>query len=229
MTDTAGALSCSRLSTCTTSRGATFLGRLCRHGHDEGGGQSLRYARGNRNCVQCERQRNNSPAAAEKQKAAKTDEQRRAYLRMWRTRNPDKQRAIVARQDPAKKKAGARRVYHARTARDPGYVAQLRLRSRLRCALRNYAPGVPRRSTKYGIDFAAIFEHIGACPGPREDWHIDHIRPLCSFDLNDPVQVREAFAPQNHRWLPAAENLAKVKADRAQSRRLTARNGSTPS
>jgi hypothetical protein len=41
------------------------------------------------------------------------------------------------------------------------------------------------------------------------DWHIDHIRPCCSFDLTDPKQQRECFHYSNLQPLWAKDNLAK--------------------
>lgn len=41
------------------------------------------------------------------------------------------------------------------------------------------------------------------------DWHIDHIRPCCSFDLTDPEQQMECFHYTNLRPLWAKDNLAK--------------------
>jgi hypothetical protein len=43
--------------------------------------------------------------------------------------------------------------------------------------------------------------------GPGPGYHIDHIVPLAAFDLTDENQVRLAFAPENHQWLLAKENL----------------------
>lgn len=40
-------------------------------------------------------------------------------------------------------------------------------------------------------------------------WHIDHIRPLCSFDLTDPDQFAEASHYANLRPLWAKDNLKK--------------------
>ena len=41
------------------------------------------------------------------------------------------------------------------------------------------------------------------------DWHVDHIRPCCSFDLTDPEQQRECFNYTNLQPLWARDNLAK--------------------
>lgn len=93
---------------------------------------------------------------------------------------------------------------------DEQYAIKKRLRSLLRQSFKKYSlNGKCGSSKKYGIDYQAICEHLGPCPGHREDYHIDHIRPLCSFDFNDSSQVREAFAPENHQWLKAQENLKK--------------------
>lgn len=94
--------------------------------------------------------------------------------------------------------------------RDPKFCAIMRLRHRLREAFKRYSRnGKTKPSAEYGIDYDAIFRHIGPCPGERADYHIDHIRPLCLFDFDDPEQVRLAFAPENHQWLRKKDNLAK--------------------
>ena len=40
-------------------------------------------------------------------------------------------------------------------------------------------------------------------------WHIDHCRPLASFDLSDPAQQRECFGFMNLQPMFGAENIAK--------------------
>jgi hypothetical protein len=41
------------------------------------------------------------------------------------------------------------------------------------------------------------------------EWHVDHIRPLCSFDLTNDGQLREAIHYTNLRPLWAIENIGK--------------------
>lgn len=84
-----------------------------------------------------------------------------------------------------------------------------RLRKRLLHALRAHGAGKTVRAKQLGVDYAAIIVHLGPCPGDRRLWHIDHIKPLASFDLTDAQQVAAAFAPSNHQWLLAVENQKK--------------------
>jgi hypothetical protein len=53
----------------------------------------------------------------------------------------------------------------------------------------------------------SIVNSLGPRPTPTHD--VDHIVPLCAFNLDDPEQVRLAFLPQNLRWLEHTENLEK--------------------
>lgn len=89
--------------------------------------------------------------------------------------------------------------------------------NRLRCmvnqALKRYSNmGKTAISREYGINYEAIINHLGPHPNTFDipgSFHIDHIVPISAFDLNDLNQVRIAFAPSNHRWLLAGENLSK--------------------
>ena len=43
----------------------------------------------------------------------------------------------------------------------------------------------------------------------RKGWHIDHIKPMNSFDLNDPEQLKECCHYSNLKPLWWIENLQK--------------------
>ena len=92
---------------------------------------------------------------------------------------------------------------------DKNFNMRGRLRSRLYVALRKYGFGKNCLANKYGIDYDAIFEHLKPFPKEISKYHIDHIKPLCSFDLTDPKQIKIAFSPKNHQWLLAEQNMKK--------------------
>ncbi len=87
------------------------------------------------------------------------------------------------------------------------------LRGKVRQAFIRYTEtGKILKASEYGIDYKAIIAHLGSHPNTRGiqgDFHIDHIIPVSAFDLTDLDQVKIAFAPSNHRWLKAHDNLAK--------------------
>ena len=95
------------------------------------------------------------------------------------------------------------------------FLLTCRLRDNVRQALNYYSKqGKVLSAKKYGIDYRAIIEKLTPLPFPLEDrknWHIDHIRPLNTFNLNDSEEIKEAFNPNNLRWLPARENLSRRK------------------
>ena len=53
---------------------------------------------------------------------------------------------------------------------------------------------------------------IGPEPKNGNIYEVDHIIPLCMFDHNDPKQVKRAWAPENHQWLP--KEINRWKSDR---------------
>ena len=69
--------------------------------------------------------------------------------------------------------------------------------------------GKVKSSKKYGIDWNKIIEHLKPFPKDLSNYEIDHIRPLCSFDLENPKEFEKAFNPQNHQWLTIQENRIK--------------------
>ena len=104
---------------------------------------------------------------------------------------------------------------------DINFVIRKTLRSRLKQALKIYIKSNKLMSSdEYGIDYNKIMEYLKPFPEERKLYHIDHIKPLCSFDLTNPEEVKKAFAPENHRWLLAIDNLHKISEDKKQSLRL---------
>jgi len=84
------------------------------------------------------------------------------------------------------------------------------LRKRLGFILNKYLrTGKIMTANKYGIDYAAIIEHLKPFPEDISKYHIDHIKPLCSFNFENPEEIKKAFAPGNHQWLTVHENLSK--------------------
>ncbi len=114
---------------------------------------------------------------------------RKKWQREWRERNREKERAYKQR---------------------PEIKIKRKLRKALRRALYYYTTsGKICSSSKYGINYKAIIEHLKPFPEDISKYHIDHIKPLCSFNLEDPEQIKLAFSPENHQWLLAKDNLRK--------------------
>jgi len=92
---------------------------------------------------------------------------------------------------------------------DKNFAIKKRLRCLLRYALKNYGMGKQYNSSKYGVDYNLIIQHLKPFPEDITKYHIDHIKPLCLFNLINHEQVKIAFAPENHQWLLAEDNLKK--------------------
>jgi len=65
------------------------------------------------------------------------------------------------------------------------------------------------RSKKFKLDYEKIINHLIPFPKDISKYHIDHIKPLCSFDLTNDKEAKKAFSPENHQWLLIKENLSK--------------------
>lgn len=101
---------------------------------------------------------------------------------------------------------------------DPAFAMRLRLRSRLVGAIRRYMTA--RSATAViqellGCSLPELVRHLeskflpGMSWGNRSQWHIDHIKPLCAFDLTDPEQQAVAFHYTNLQPLWALDNMRK--------------------
>ena len=111
-----------------------------------------------------------------------------------------------------------RKYVTRRLADDPEYRLAMYTRNRVRAALRAALAGKSDRSLnllgctakEYRVYLEGLFRPgmTGENWSP-EGWHIDHKRPLASFDLSDPAQQREAFHFTNTAPTWSQENLSK--------------------
>ncbi len=125
----------------------------------------------------------------------------------YRERNRSKIREKTKSQESREK---ARIYIKKRKNEHPEVRIATRLRNRLRTAFNHYAKtGKVMTSRKYGINYGKIIKHLKPFPEDLSKYHIDHIKPLCSFELNNSEEVKKAFAPENHQWLLAFDNQSK--------------------
>jgi hypothetical protein len=103
-----------------------------------------------------------------------------------------------------------------KTATNPQFAIGLRVRNRIRKALK-LVGAVKSKSTRelLGCSFEFLKQHIegqfrdGMSWDKPHSFHIDHIRPLSSFDLTDPEQLKAACHWTNLQPLPPLENIRK--------------------
>ena len=102
------------------------------------------------------------------------------------------------------------RINHNRRYReDEGFRMRVKLGGALWKVIDHYIKtgriGNPMK--KYGIDWEGIIKVLSPIPKNRSKYHVDHIIELRKFDLTNIEQIQIAFAPENHRWLLAKDNL----------------------
>lgn len=137
--------------------------------------------------------------------------------RNWAVKNREKLRAASAKwfkNNKIKKQQYAKHKYHTDIQTRLSCV----LRSRLSHAVRkNIKNGSAVRDLGCSLGYLKEFIESKFQPGMswenygHDIWHIDHIRPLSSFDLSDPSEFKKACHYTNLQPLWAEENLAKGK------------------
>jgi len=143
-------------------------------------------------------------------------ESRKAYQKKYKAQNRDRLRNRDRLYRCAnRERINARQRIYMQKQRDNNTPCAIRsfLRGKVWQAFVRYTKtGKILDASEYGIDYKAIIEHLGPHPntrGIKGKFHIDHIIPLSAFDLTAHEQVKIAFAPSNHQWLTAHENLTK--------------------
>jgi hypothetical protein len=188
-----------------------FTMRFCKYGHI-----APRYIH-NSNCVACNARRR-----------AENPEIYREYQRKARAKYTPERQAELAAYVREWHKANHKHVRewfhhnHAkRQASDPQYRIKRALCSNLNLAIaRSWRSGSAIKNL--GCSIAELRAHLEAQFEPemnwdnygrlnkkRQTWQIDHIRPLASFDLIDPMQVAQVCHYSNLRPMWAIANLRK--------------------
>lgn len=146
------------------------------------------------------------------------------YCRDWRLRNPDK------KYKPKNKEAANKytrewrqrnrekcKSYDRNRSRPQEYMLALRLRQRLYAALRNqYRNGSAVRDLGCSIHEFKLYIESKFQSGMswsnygRTGWHIDHIKPLASFNLSNKAELRAAVHYTNLQPMWALDNLKKA-------------------
>jgi hypothetical protein len=129
-------------------------------------------------------------------------EKAKEAVKRWRTDNPDYKQEY----------------YKNRRKVDPNYKLAMNLRSRIRSAVKSQFGDKAYKSIELlGCTIEEARQHLESKfqDGMTWEnygmfgWHIDHIKPVSSFDLTNPEEQKKCFHYTNLQPLWAEENLTK--------------------
>lgn len=136
----------------------------------------------------------------------------RAYRKIYYQRTKEKQnikKTEWAKKNPEKVKEYKRNSFK----NNKNFATIVRLRNSFTKALKLYTKtGKIMLSKDYGIDYRTIIEHLKPFPKDLSDYQIHHIKPLYTFNFvkkdgsTNLEAVKEAFKPENHKWLTIEEH-----------------------
>lgn len=143
----------------------------------------------------------------------------RKKAREYRKRNPGAAVEVTKRwrqRNPEAHRKSAREYTRRRRQRDPNFRIACTLRSRLG----RFTKGMPVAGSTVrdlGTSLPEFKKYIESLFKPgmtwenwgRDGWHLDHIKPLASFDLTDREQFLEACHYINLQPLWAEDNMRK--------------------
>ncbi len=138
----------------------------------------------------------------------------------YRARHPAKVKAAMAeyRVKNIGKVRAWRRDHHHKGMKNPEFVVVKRLRSRLNDEIRfrgRKTRKIESVTNLIGCARADLVRHIESLFKPgmswsnRSAWHIDHIRPVSSFDMMDLEEQKKCFHYSNLQPLWVHENCSK--------------------
>lgn len=151
--------------------------------------------------------------ASEKAWVKKNRAKVNARSEKWRKRHPERWQGVLEKyRENNRERLNAE--YNYRMRHDPDFKIPRALRNRLYTAIkRGYKAG--SAVSDLGCSIEDFKEYIAAQFQPDMtwenwgEWHLDHIKPLNSFNLSDREQFLEACHFSNMQPLWAAENLSK--------------------
>jgi hypothetical protein len=154
----------------------------------------------------------------------------------WRKENWDV--VFAQRKESGYIRRSRKKWYHKRGKHDLQYVISERLRRRLRRALENgrnsTASKVASAMELVGCSIAELINHIenqfkdGMTWDNYGIWHIDHIRPCNSFDLDSLDQQKLCFHYTNLQPLWGRENILKGDKMPEDTEQVSGGNGGQP-
>lgn len=128
-------------------------------------------------------------------------ERHRGYHRNWVESDPENARAAARKAAAVKRKDPRKRV--AMGVSTAIYVALRGVRKRAPTfEMLGYSKDELATHLERQFQRGMTWDNYG-------EWHIDHVRPLSSFDFSNQEAIREAWALSNLRPLWAAENIRK--------------------
>ncbi len=140
----------------------------------------------------------------------------------WAAKNQPQIQETIARE-----KSWYARYIRNKKDTDPVFAAAVKMRAFFLGCL---------RSTRIGMDRLEKFRKLtGLTPKEmkawieaqfldgmswenRQEWQIDHVEPVCAFDLRKSGQQRKCFHHRNLRPLWSGDNRSKISSDRTKSR-----------
>ena len=139
------------------------------------------------------------------------------YIRIYDQKNKEIKKEKRRKHNQIPKVKEQMRIWQKyRRKNDLNFNLICNLRSALYHTLKIYSKtGKIYSSSKYGIDYKAIIEHLKPFPKDIKNYHVDHIKPLCSFNFvnedgsTNLEEVKKAWLPSNLQWLTAEENMKK--------------------